>query len=75
MKNRLYKHISYKHDDANQENVKWSIEKCVKATVRYTSASITKSYFHAEARESVTPKLFLSTIIDNIKIKLEKGEY
>jgi DNA-binding NtrC family response regulator len=75
MKNRLYKDISVKHDDANQENVKWSIEKCVKSTVRYTSSSITKAYFHAEAREHVTPKLFISTIIDNIKLKIENGTY
>jgi response regulator RpfG family c-di-GMP phosphodiesterase len=75
MKNKLYNHISYKHDDANRDNVKWSIEKCVKSTVRYTSSSITKAYFHAEAREHVTPKLFLTTIIDNIKLRLANGTY
>lgn len=72
MKNTLYKSISIKNNNVNTANIKWAIEKCVKSTKRYTSSNIIKTYFHAEAREKITPKLFITTIVENLKSKNQK---
>ena len=46
--------------------------KCIKSTVRYTNFDITKQYFHVEIAEKVTPKLFISMILYNLKNKIEQ---
>ncbi|MBO5478221.1 MAG: response regulator [Clostridia bacterium] len=71
MQNALYKSVSIKNNNVNVSNIKWAIEKCVKSTKRYTSTSTIKSYFHVEAREKITPKLFISTVVENLKSKIE----
>lgn len=71
MQNGLYKNVSIKNDNVNTNNIKWAIEKCVKSTKRYTSTSVTKAYFRVEAREKLTPKLFIATVVENLKEKLE----
>lgn len=71
MQNVLYKNISIKYNNISTTNIKWTIEKCVKSTKRYTSSSIIKEYFHVEAREKLTPKLFISTVVENLKKKLD----
>ena len=71
MQNSLYKSVSIKNNNINTNNIKWSIEKCIKSTKRYTSTSVTKSYFRIEAREKLTPKLFITTIVENLKEKIE----
>lgn len=73
MKNTLYKSISIKHNNVSATNIKWTIEKNVKSMARYTSSSIIKSYFHVESREKLTPKLFITTVVENLKPKIEKG--
>lgn len=72
MKNGLYKSISIKNGNITPTNIKWAIEKCIKSTIRYTSTSVIKSYFHVEAREKVTPKLFINTVVENLKSIIEE---
>ncbi len=72
MKNRLYKSISIKNNNINPTNIKWTIEKNIKSMVRYTSSKVTKEYFHVEAREKIAPKLFVSTVVNNLKQEMEK---
>lgn len=72
MKNKLYKSISIKNNNINPTNIKWTIEKNIKSMIRYTSSKVTKLYFHVEAREKVTPKLFVSTVVNNLKQEMEK---
>lgn len=72
MKNKLYKSISIKNNNINPTNIKWTIEKNIKSMVRYTSSKVTKEYFHVETREKITPKLFVSTIVNNLKQEIEK---
>ena len=67
MKNALYKTISKKHNDVSIINIKWTIEKNIKSTMRYTSFSVLKSYFHIEAKEKVTPKFFITTVVENLQ--------
>lgn len=71
MKNGLYKSVSMKNQNVNSTNVKWALEKCVKSTMRYTDSSIIKSYFHVEVGEKVTPKHFISMVVENVRRKLE----
>ena len=73
MQNTLYKNVSIKNNNISTNNIKWAIEKCVKSTKRYTSSNVTKEYFRVEAREKLTPKLFISTIVENLKSQIENG--
>lgn len=68
--NGLYQTLAIKHNLARSYNIKWAIEKCIKATVRYTDFEIIKAYFHVETAEKVTPKLFISIIVENLKNKI-----
>ena len=72
MKHRLYKSISKRHDDVSIINIKWTIEKSVRSIIRYTSFDIIKSYFHVELGEHVTPKIFISEILENLKDKIDE---
>ena len=72
MKNKLYKAISIKHSNVTTSNIKWAIEKCVKSTIRYTSSSVKREYFHVESKERISPKLFISTVVDNLRPKIEQ---
>ena len=68
MQNMLYRTIGIKNN-ISQTNVKWTIEKCVKSIRRYTSTNIIRTYFHTEEGEKITPKFFIATIVENIKLK------
>lgn len=72
MKHRLYESMSKRHDDISIINIKWTIEKTIRSIIRYTSFDIVKSYFHVESGERVTPKIFISCIVDNLKYKIEE---
>lgn len=71
MKNGLYKSVSIKNHDISISNIKWTVEKCIKSTIRYTSSDIIKPYFHIEAREKITPKFFIATIVENLQQKID----
>lgn len=72
MKHRLYGSISKRHNDVSIINIKWTIEKTIRSIMRYTSFDIVKSYFHVEIGEKVTPKIFISEILENLKDKIEE---
>lgn len=72
MKHRLYGSISKRHDDVSIINIKWTIEKTIRSIIRYTSFDIVKSYFHVELGEHVTPKIFISAILENLKDKIDE---
>lgn len=72
MKRRLYVSISKRHDDVSIINIKWTIEKTIGSIIRYTNFDVVKSYFHVESGEKVTPKIFISAILDNLKDKIDE---
>ncbi len=72
MKHRLYQSISKRHDNVSIINIKWTIEKTIRSTIRYTNFNVIKEYFHVESGEHVTPKIFISYILDNLKDKIDE---
>jgi FixJ family two-component response regulator len=72
MKHRLYGSISKRHDDVSIINIKWTIEKTIRSIMRYTSFDVVKSYFRVESGEKVTPKIFISEILENLKDKIDE---
>lgn len=68
--NGLYQTLATNHNLPSNYNIKWAVEKCIKATVRYTDFEIIKEYFHVETAEKVTPKQFISIIVENLKNKM-----
>lgn len=71
MKDGLYKTMSQRHNNLRVLNIKWTIEKFVKSVLRYTSFGTIRSYFHVEAGERVSPKHFISMVVDTIKSNIE----
>lgn len=71
MKNGLYQSVSLKNNNVRISNIKWTIEKCIKSIMRYTSFSRIKDYFHIETEEKITPKFFITTITENLRQKRE----
>lgn len=72
MKNTLYKCISIKHNNASTANIKWTIEKSIKSIARYTDSRVLNSYFYLETSEKLTPKLFISTVVEKLKEQIEE---
>lgn len=72
MKNMLYKKISLHHNCVSTLNVKWTIEKSIGSIRRYTSSELMNTYFHLSKKERLTPKLFISTIVSNLRETIEK---
>lgn len=66
MKNNLYPIISKEHNNINVLKIKWSIEKCIDALYRTTNINLINEYFYIGSKEKLTPKVFFSTIIDNL---------
>ena len=74
LKTNLYEKIASKYEGVTASNIKWTLEKSVKSVIRYTSTKVLREYFYIEAREKLAPKLFISTIVDNLKNEIEKQE-
>lgn len=72
MKHRLYHSISKRHNNVSIINIKWTIEKTISSIIRYTSFDVVKSYFGVESGEKVTPKIFISEILENLKDKIDE---
>ena len=68
--NGLYKILAKKYNLPRNYNAKWTVEKCINATVRYTDFEVIKTYFHVEDAEKVTPKLFINIIAENLKHRM-----
>lgn len=72
MQNGLYKSVSIKNHNRNIANIKWTVEKCIKSTIRFTSFDVLRPYFHIEAKEKVTPKYFITTIVENLQQTIQQ---
>lgn len=72
MKNGLYKKMSAKNNGVSISNIKWTMEKSVKSIQRFTATSITRPYFRVESGEKITPKLFIATVIERLKPRIEE---
>lgn len=72
LQNGLYETLAKKNNQPCNYNIKWAVEKCIKATIKYTNSNITKPYFHVETTEKITPKLFISMIVYNLKDRMEQ---
>lgn len=71
MQNLLYKEMSL-NNNVSAINIKWAVEKCIKSVARFTSNDIIRSYFKIEAGEKITPKFFILTVTENIKMKINE---
>ena len=65
IKNNLYLKVSKKHN-TNILKVKWSIEKCIDSLYKTTNIAIINNYFLIGMQEKLTPKLFITTIVDKL---------
>lgn len=74
MTHGLYQIIAVRHGVA-VDNIKWSIEKSLRSILRYTNSNIMNSYFYVVSGEKITPKMFITTIVENLKEKIEEEEY
>ncbi len=67
MREGLYKKVSQNYNNVTEYNIKWTIEKSIESIRRYTSEKIMNTYFNLKRKESLTPKLFITTIVYNLK--------
>ena len=67
MRDGLYKKVSQNHNNVTEYNIKWTIEKSVESIRRYTSEELMSTYFNLKRREKLSPKLFITTIVYNLK--------
>lgn len=74
MKNSLYRKISLQHSCKDAVNVKWTIEKAISSIRRYTPTEFMNTYFHLVGRERLTPKLFITTIVNNLEEEMLEKE-
>ena len=72
MENHLFMKVAKGNQVQNVKIIKWSIRKTITAMERYTNKKIILKYF--PHTENPTPKVFISTIINIIKIKY-KNEF
>ena len=49
----------------NKKRIKWNIEKSLDNMYLNTNMKYLMSYFYIEENEKVTPKLFITTIVEN----------
>ncbi len=74
MTHGLYKIIAARHG-VTVDNIKWSIEKSMKSVIRYTDCKLMNSYFYVVSGEKITPKMFITTIVENLRDKIDEEEY
>ncbi len=72
MKNGLYKKISAKNNNVKISNIKWIIEKSTRSMQRFTDSDVARVYFRVESGERITPKLFIGTVVERLKPKIEE---
>ena len=73
LKSNLYERIARKYNNTSIVNVKWAIEKSIQTMTRYTPKAKIQQYFHLGKSDKLTPKLFLATVIANLRIKYEEA--
>ena len=62
--NRLYEKIE-KELIIDKKRIKWNIEKSIETMFINTDIKYVTNYFYIEEYEKVTPKLFITTIVEN----------
>ena len=62
--NRLYEKIE-KELMIDKKRIKWNIEKSIETMFINTDIKYVTNYFYIEEYEKVTPKLFITTIVEN----------
>ena len=70
IKNLLYEEVAKKYPNTNRAQVKWSIEKCVDSLYKTTNINIINDYFYINNEDKLTPKLFISTVVNNLSKKI-----
>lgn len=70
IKNNLYLKVSKNHKNSNILKVKWSIEKSIDALYENTNINILDNYFYIEMQQKLTPKLFITTVVDKLNYNL-----
>lgn len=63
----IYSKLSSKYK-VSPMNIKWDIEKCIKAMKRYTDSDLIFQYFNVTNKENLTTKNVIETIKENIKL-------
>lgn len=64
LNNRLYERME-KELMTNKKRIKWNIEKSIETMFINTNINNVTNYFFIEEDERVTPKLFITTIVEN----------
>lgn len=64
LNNRLYEKMQDKLG-VNKRRIKWNIEKSIETMYINTNMNYVKHYFYIEENENVTPKLFITTLVEN----------
>lgn len=62
--NGLYKQME-KELGINKRRIKWNIEKSIDTMFINTNMDFIIHYFYIEYNEKVTPKLFITTVVEN----------
>lgn len=62
--NKLYSSMEQELN-ISKARIKWNIEKCIDFMYLNTNANFLIDYFSLEIDQKVTPKIFISTIVEN----------
>ena len=64
LNNRLYKKMENELK-VEKKKIKWNIEKSIEFMYINTNMEYIMNYFYIEEKEKVTPKMFITTIVEN----------
>lgn len=64
LNNRLYQKMQEKLN-IKKKRIKWNIEKSIETMYINTNMEYVNHYFYIEENEKITPKLFITTIVEN----------
>lgn len=70
LNNRLYKKMENELK-VEKKKIKWNIEKSIEFMYINTNMEYIMNYFYIEEKEKVTPKMFITTIVENYLFMIE----
>ena len=70
IQNNLYSKVSQHHNESNMFKVKWSIQKTIDGLYKTTNICILNNYFFIEMQQKLTPKIFITTVVDKLSYNL-----
>lgn len=70
IKNNLYYEVSKQYSNNNVLKIKWSIEKCIDGLYKNTNINILNNYFYIGVHQKLTPKIFITTVVNKLKYNL-----